>query len=84
MNIDTGEIRTLDEPSLERQRAEVGVLMEAAFSELKPREMLLPAKGPLSEEALRDKTPEDRLRILRAQEKRERREDRNLAHRKTF
>ncbi len=73
MNTDTGVIRELDQGSVDRllADAEVRGLLQA-------REMLLPAKGPLSEKALRDKTPEDRLRILRAQEKRARRRTRNL------
>jgi hypothetical protein len=73
LNIDTGVIRHLTPHGLERSLAdaEVRALLMA-------REMLLPAKGPLSEKALRDKTPEDRVRILRAQEKRARRRSRNL------
>ncbi len=73
MNIDTGEIRHLTPRGIERalSDAEVRLLLQE-------REMLLPAKGPLSGRARRDKPPEDRLRILRAQEKRARRRTRNL------
>jgi hypothetical protein len=55
-----------------------GVIRELVNGALKEHEMLLPIEGPLSEKALRDKTPLDRLRILRAQDKRARRRTRNL------
>jgi hypothetical protein len=73
MNIDTGDIRRLDQASVDRALSDSEVR-----GLLKAREMLLPARGPLSEKALRDETPEDRLRILRAQEKRAARRTRNL------
>lgn len=73
MNINNGDIRHLTPRGLERSLSDA-----EARSLLGYREMLLPSKGPLSEKALRDKTPEDRLRILRAQAKRARRTSRNL------
>ena len=73
MNTDTGEIRHLTPRGLERALSDI-----ETRGLLRAREMLLPFKGPLSEKALRDKTPLDRLRILRAQEKRARRRTRNL------
>jgi len=73
MNIDTGDIRKLDQASVDRSLSDAEVR-----GLLKAREMLLPAKGPLSASALLEKSPEDRLRILKAQAKRERRAARNL------
>jgi hypothetical protein len=78
VNTNTGAIRRLlrREVEMTTRTAEDLAKLEARLA--RQAEMMLPLDGPLSEKQLRDKTPLDRLKILRAQQKRERRRHRNL------